>query len=149
MAKNTIYLGPADSANCHALRVEGLAVDAVLPGSLVKQITGGLTTSDKAATAFDSQVIVAEEYGSHVAQGVDDAYTIGDVCLGANLRSGEFANVRVATGNNIAVKGTALSSNGDGQFKIALTNGTEQILMYADEVVNVTADNTLVKARKA
>lgn len=149
MAKHTIYLGPADSANCHALRVEGLAVDAVLPGSLVKRTAGGLATSDKLATVFDSEVLVAEEYGSHVAQGVDDAYTIGDVCLSANLRSGEFANVRVATGNNILSKGTALSSNGDGQFKIAATGGTEQVLLYADEIVNVTANNTLVKARKA
>tara|TARA_R100000544_G_C2182737_1_gene37709 strand:+ start:40 stop:489 length:450 start_codon:yes stop_codon:yes gene_type:complete len=149
MAKNTIYLGPADSANCHALRVEGLAVDAVLPGSLVTQTAAGIATSAKAATAFDSQVLVAEEYGSHVDQGVNDAYTIGDVALSVNLRSGEFANVRVATGNNITTKGTALSSNGDGQFKIAATDGTEQILMYADEVVNVAANNTLVKARKA
>lgn len=149
MAKHKIYLGPADDGHCHALRVEGLAVDAVLPGTLVKRVAGGLETSDKAATVFDSEVLIAEEYGSHVGQGVDDAYTIGDVCLSANLRSGEFANVRVATGNNLTSKGIALSSNGDGQFKIAATDGTEQVLLYADEIVNVTADNTLVKARKA
>lgn len=149
MAKHKIYLGPADSANYHALRVEGLAVDAILPGALVKQTASGLATSDKAATVFDSQVLIAEEYGAHVDQGVDTAYTIGDTAISVDVRSGEFVNVRVATGNNILAKGTALSSNGDGQFKIAATGGTEQVLLYADEIVNVTADNTLVKARKA
>lgn len=149
MAKHTIYLGPADSANCHALRVEGLAVDAVLPGTLVKQTAAGLATSDKAATVFDSQVLIAEEYGAHVGQDVGTAYPIGGVCLSVDLRSGEFANVRVATGNNLTAKGIALSSNGDGQFKIAATDGTEQVLLYSDEIVNVTANNTLVKARKA
>lgn len=149
MAKHKIYLGPADSASYHALRVEGLADDAILPGSLVKRTATGLATSDKAATAFDSEVIVAEEYGAHVDHGVDDTYTVGDTALAVDVRSGEFVNVRVATGNNILSKGTGLSSNGDGQFKIAATDGTEQILLYADEVVNVTADNTLVKARKA
>lgn len=149
MAKHKIYLGPADSANCHALRVEGLAVDAVLPGTLVKQTAAGLATSDKAATVFDSQVLIAEEYGAHVGQDVGTAYPIGGVCLSVDLRSGEFANVRVATGNNLTAKGIALSSNGDGQFKIAATGGTEQVLLYSDEIVNVTANNTLVKARKA
>lgn len=149
MAKHKIFLGPADSGAPHALRVEGLAVDAVLPGSLVKQVAGGLETSDKAATVFDSQVLIAEEYGAHVGQDVDTAYTIGDVCLSVNLRSGEFVNVRVATGSNLTAKGIALSSNGDGQFKIAATDGTEQVLLYSDEIVNVTANNTLVKARKA
>lgn len=149
MAKNKIYLGPADAANCHALRVEGLAVDGFLPGTLVKRTASGLAATDKAATVFDSEALIAEEYGSHVDQGVDTAYTIGDTAISVNVRSGEFVNVRVATGQNITSKGTALSSNGDGQLKIALTNGTEQILFYADEVVNTTANNTLVKARKA
>ena len=149
MAKNKIYLGPADAANCHALRVEGLADDAILPGTLVKRTATGLATSDKAATVFNSETIIAEEYGAYVDLGVDDTYTVGDTALAVDVRSGEFVNVRVATGQNITTKGTALSSNGDGQFKIAATDGTEQVLLYADEIINVTVNNTLVKARKA
>ena len=33
--KRKIWVGPADGANCKPLIVEGLAVDAITPGSLV------------------------------------------------------------------------------------------------------------------
>lgn len=154
MAKRTIYLGPADNGDQSALHVEGAAVDAFLPGTLLKQTASGLATSDIAATDFSNECIVAREYGDHVEQGVDDAYTIGDVALGVVARSGEFLNVRVAAGQDITAKGTPLSSNGDGTLKIATVPATvgatsEQVLFYADEIVNTGGSAALVQVRKA
>ena len=63
------------------------------------------------------------------------------------VKSGEFVNVRVATGQTIVV-GTALSSNGDGALKVAVTDGTQQILFYAEEAVT-TSGVTLVTVSKA
>ena len=154
MAKRKIYLGPIDNGSESALHIEGAAVDAFLPGTLLKQTASGLETSDIAATDFSSECLVAEEYGDHVGQGVDDAYTIGDNALAVIARSGEFLNVRVAAGQNITAKGTPLSSNGDGTLKIATVPATvgatsEQILFYADEIVNTGGAVALVRVRKA
>lgn len=154
MAKRKIWAGPADSSNCHPLLVEGLVVDAFLPGTLVTQETTGLATSTKAATLFSSECLIAVEQGSHVGAEITTAYTIGDTGKAAQARSGEFFNVMVADGNNILKDGTPLSSNGDGTLKIATVPATvgatsEQILFYSREVVNVSGADALVLAVKA
>jgi len=147
MAKNTIYLGPADTTSQFPLNVEGLAQATFLPGTEVVYNASGLTTSALADTSTIDQVFIAREYGDHVEQPISTAYTVGDVALAVQLRSGERANVRVATGNNITVLKTALTRNGDGQFKIAEAGDVP--LLYADEIINVNADNTLVTVTKA
>ncbi len=146
--KRKIWVGPADSGTTNPLSIEGVAGTVISPGFLVEQTTAGLSASNNAATVFNSQAIVALEYGNHTGQTVEVDYAVGDYVLAAQARSGEFFNVMVNTGNNITARGTALSSNGDGTLKIAVTDGTEQILFYADEVINVTAD-ALVLCRKA
>ena len=50
------------------------------------------------------------------------------------------SSIIVASGNNITKKGVALTRNGSGKLQIAATDGSEQILAYSDEVVNVTSD---------
>ncbi len=147
--KNKIWLGPADGSNAKALLVEGQADDAIIPGSLVERTSTGLATSDNVATVFNSEVLVAIEEGSHRGGTVTTPYTVGDVAMAAKLRSGEFVLVRVAAAQNITVTGTPLSSNGDGTAKIALTDGTEQILLYAEEVINTGGSVALVVASKA
>jgi hypothetical protein len=152
MAKNTIYLGPIDQFD-HALHVEGLAVDAFLPGTLVKRVAGGLETTDKAATVFDNELLVAREKGEGEGQSVTTAYTIGDTALAVKLRSGEMVYARVADAQAITAKGTPLSSNADGTLKIAVVPATvgatsEQILFYAEEVIT-TSGVELVKVSAA
>lgn len=149
MSRNKIYVGAADSSTFKHHLVEGKAVDAILPGTLVKQTAAGLATSDKLATVFDSEALVAIEQGAHVGAEITTAYTIGDTAMAAQARSGEFFLVSVAAGQNITSKGVGLSSNGDGSLKIALTNGTEQILFYSDEIVNTGGAAALVLVRKA
>lgn len=149
MSRNKIYVGAADCATYKHHLVEGLAVDAIVPGTLVKQTAAGLATSDKAATVFDSEALVAIEQGAHVGAEIDTPYTVGDTAMAAQARSGEFFLVSVAAGQNITSKGVGLSSNGDGSLKIAATDGTEQILFYSDEIVNTGGAAALVLVRKA
>ena len=146
MAKQKIYLGQADGSATPTL-VEGLAVDAIVPGSLVERGASGLSTSNNAATVFNSECLVAQEIGSGRGAEITTAWTIGDTAQAVKVKSGEFVNVRVATGQTIVV-GTALSSNGDGTLKLAITDGTEQILFYAEEAVT-TSGVTLVTVSKA
>ena len=63
MAKQKIYLGQADGSATPTL-VEGLAVDAIVPGSLVERSASGLSTSNNLATVFNSECLVAQEIGS-------------------------------------------------------------------------------------
>jgi hypothetical protein len=148
MAKRKIHLGPVDGS-AKALYVEGLVVDAFLPGTLLKQTASGLETSDIADSAFNSECIVAKEISESEGGLITTAYTIGDTAAGVVVRSGEFANVRVAASQNITTKGTALASNGDGTLKIAATDGTDQVLFYSDEIVNTGGSVALVTVRKA
>ena len=149
MAKRKIYLGPIDNGVNGPLIVEGLAVDAFTPGELLEQTASGLATSNNAATVFNSECLVATEIPESEGGTISTAYTIGDTAEAVAVRSGEFVNVVVAAAQNITSKGVALSSNGDGTLKIALTNGTEQVLFYSDEIVNTGGAAALVTVRKA
>ena len=146
MAKQKIFLGQADGSATPTL-VEGLAVDAIVPGSLVERGASGLSTCNNAATVFNTEALVAQELGSGRGGDITTAYTIGDTAQAIKVKSGEFVNVRVATGQTIVV-GTALSSNGDGTLKVAATDNTQRILFYAEEAIT-TSGVTLVTVSKA
>ena len=146
MAKQKIFLGKADGSATPTI-VEGLAVDAIVPGSQVERGASGLSTCNNAATVFNTEALVAQELGSGRGGEITTAYTIGDTAQAVKVKSGELVNVRVATGQTIVV-GTALSSNGDGTLKVAATDNTQQILFYAEEAVT-TSGVTLVTVSKA
>lgn len=141
------------SDSCPAKTQEGIALENdILPGMLVELATvsnvTGFQKSDDAATVFGPQLVVAD-YNFIQAGTVDDAWTQNETMIARQVRPDEYVNVLVAAGNNITIRGTGLSSNGDGTFKIALTNGTEQVKLIADEVINVTGTAQLVRARGA
>ena len=148
MAKRKIYLGPLDGgAEGRVLKVEGTAADAFLPGTLVERTGTTLATSNNAATVFNSECLIAREVPESEGGTIETAVTVGDTAEAIVLRSGEFANVRVATGQTV-VLGSPLASNGAGLLRIAAVDGSEQILFYANEVITTT-DTTLVEVRKA
>jgi hypothetical protein len=154
MAKRKIYLGAINSGLNGPLIAEGLAVDAFTPGELLVQTASGLATASAAATVFGAQCLIAKEISESEGGTIATAYTIGDTAEAIVARSGEFLNVAVAAGNNITSKGTPLSSNGDGTLKIAATPATvgatsEQVLFFADEIINTGAAVALVQVRKA
>ena len=146
--KRVIYVGPADGANHKPLNVEGKAISAAtLPGTVVQQVATGLQTNAQAAIVFGGLLLVADK-DEQRTRSVDDAWTQDENLVAIQPRSGEFVNILVASGNNITTRNTALTRNGAGLLAIAATDGTEDIVAYSDEIVNVTAD-ALVRCRIA
>jgi len=146
MAKRKIWAGPADGANCKPLIVEGLVVDDFAAGELLVQSASGLATSALASTVLGQEAIVAHEIGAGIGGTIDTLATVGDTGFGIAVRSGEFVNVRSAIANYTS-KGAALTSNGNGQVKIA--GAADDKIFYIDEIINVTVAGTLIRARKA
>lgn len=141
--KRTIF---QDQEQLHA--IEGEALGDIRPGALVAQAAGGLDESAQAATVFGAQPLFAD-YNFLQAGDVDTDWPEGSWVVARQLPSNKIANVLVAAGQNITARGTALASNGDGTLKIAETDGTEQVLCYADEIINTGASATLVRVRGA
>ena len=136
--KRVIYVGPADHGHAgKPLNVEGEALGVVRPGALCAEAATGIDESAVAATVFGSSRLFADK-DQQRTKTVDDDWVINENMVAMRARSGEFFNVLVATGQNITKSGTGLSSNGDGTLKIALTNGTEEILAHSDEIINTS-----------
>ena len=146
MAKRKIWAGPADGANCKPLIVEGLVIDDFSAGELLVQSASGLATTALAGTVLGQECLIAHEIGAGVGGDIDTKATVGDTGQAIAVRSGEFVNVRSAIANYTS-KGTALTSNGDGTFKIA--GAADDKILYIDEIINVTVAGTLIRARKA
>lgn len=154
--KRVIYVGPADgSAFAHPLTVEGIATEAgILPGSVLDfaAAAAGLELADDAATVFGKQPIVADK-DSSASGSVDTAWTINENMVGLKLRSGEYFNVLVITGQ-VLQRGTPLARSATpGALKIAVTPATvgvtsEEIFGFSDEVVT-TAATQLVRVYAA
>jgi hypothetical protein len=144
--KRVIYAGPADGSNHKPLNVEGLAVSAVLPGTILKETAAGLDANDKAATVFGERLLVADK-DQQRTKSVDDAWTVGESMVAIAPRSGEFMNVLVATAQALIV-GTALARNGAGLLVIAATGGTVEIAAYSDETIT-TSGTELVRVTPA
>ena len=144
LGKRVIYAGPAGEG---ALMVEGIALDAVVPGSLVTSVATGIQTSADASTVFGTLPLFANKDELR-SRSVDDAWTINESMVAIQPKSGEFINALVATGQTITKVGTGLASNGDGTLKIAAVNGTDAVICYSDEIVTTTA-TTLVRVRVA
>lgn len=144
MAKNTIFAGGVDTNR--PIVDEAVCGAIILPGKAMLKSSGSFTLST--VNGEGGAMYIAAE--NSMKQGtVDDTYASGETVKAFYPRPGEMYNVRVATGNNITAKDTPLTVNAAGRFRIALTDGTEEVLAYADEVVNVAADDVLVRVRWA
>ena len=150
LGKRVIFVGPADGSNHKPLNVEGVCTEAgILPGSVIDfaAADAGLELNDDAATVFGKLFMVADK-DQQQSKSVDAAWTLNENMVGIQPRSGEFVNVRVITGQAL-VKGTPLSRSATpGALKIAVTDGTEDIVAHADETVTTTATQ-LVAVRVA
>lgn len=146
-SKTLVWRGSATAANRQPLLIEGIALDAMLPGTLVEVTATGIQTSDNAATVFDLTPTLANRDVMR-QKNMDETWVLNDSMQAVEFRSGEFGTARVAAGQDITKRRTALSSNGDGTLKIAATDGTEQILFYSDEIINTGGSVTLVYVYK-
>jgi len=150
LGKRTIFVGPADGANHKPLNLEGVATEAAAPGSVMDYAaaSAGFELMDDAATVFGKPLLVADK-DQQRTKSVDDAWTVDENMVVIQPRSGEFLNVLCITGQAL-VRGTALTRSAatPGALVIAATDGTEEILCYADEIVT-TAATQLVRVRVA
>lgn len=147
---NKIFAGPAGKI---PVLVEGVVADAFTPGQLLERtVSSGVTqlaTTNNASTTFGNETLIAKEVPSTLGGHIDTAWTVGDTGESIAAETGDFVYLSIAATQNILRKGTPLASNGDGNFKIAATDGTEQIYAFTDEINNVTAAGTLVLCRIA
>jgi hypothetical protein len=151
IGKRVIYVGGAGDNNSTPRNVEGEAVSAVLPGTLLAESASGLDASAASATTT-SQLPLFADKDQLKSKSVDDAWTINQNMVAILGRSGDFLNVLVATGQTLSI-GEALVSNGAGLL-IAATDvvddagGSQHIICYSDEALT-TSGTTLVRVRIA
>lgn len=121
------------------LKIEGKATTADIKGGmLLSTSASGFAKQATAATAFGQMPIVADK-NYLTNKDIDDAHALNENITAFQPKSGERYNVMVVTGQALT-KGKALSRSATaGALKIALTDGTEEIVCYADEVVTTTA----------
>lgn len=116
------------------------ATATVLPGMSVIHTATTLTDNTNASTVFGYPHLIAD-YDILHGKTVDDLWVLGDNLIARELPQGKKANVIIAAGNNITARGIALTSNGDGKFKIANTADLDYVLCYSDEIINAVADS--------
>jgi len=145
VGKRVIFVGPAGSGNCKPLNVEGLAVAAVAPGTLMATSASGLAASAAAATVFGTLPLFADKDQMR-SKSVDDNWTINENMVAIQPRSGEVLNVLVATAMTLVV-GDPLVSNAAGLLVKGTGAGTQSVIMIADEAITTTA-TTLVRAKR-
>lgn len=147
-SKTLVWRGSASAANMQPNLFEGIAIDSMLPGTLLDVKATGLETSAQVATTAGAKPIFANRDVMR-QKNMDVAWVIAESMQAVEFRSGEFGTVRVAAAQNITKRRTALSSNGDGTLKIAVTPVTvgatsEEIICYSDEIINTGGSVGLV-----
>ncbi len=90
IGKRVIFVGPADGSNHKPLHVEGKAVAASQPGSVVGRSAAGLTNVTDATGDFTEQFLVVDKDQMR-SKSVDDNWTINENMVAIAPRSGEFA----------------------------------------------------------
>lgn len=146
--KTLVWRGNVAGADCQPLLIEGICLDAMLPGTLVSVAATGVGTSAQVATTAGALPIFANRDVMR-QKNMDAAWVANDSMQAVEFRSGEFGCVRVAAGQDITKRRTPLSSNGDGTLKIAVTPVTvgvtsEEIICYSDEIINTGGAVALV-----
>lgn len=119
----------------------------LLPGTMVEIASGEFVAATADGIADQGLIL---DYDMLRAGTVDDLWEDNEWVIARQVVSGALVNVRVATGQTV-VRGSPLVSNGDGQLRV-LNSGAataEVPIMYAEEAITTTADNTLVRARGA
>jgi hypothetical protein len=127
----TITLGGQNVPSQHEAKAGG----AITPGHLLRGPTadGEVLVHNQADNLAEG--LIAREFDL-TGRGIDDAYAQNDQVLYSVFRNGDWAYMILASGQNVA-KGALLTSNGNGQLKVA--GSTSFVVGRALEAVNATA----------
>lgn len=141
---NKIFAGPVRDPLPQVKELPAAA--AIVPGSvIIDDGTGEFDVHDTAG-ARGAHYVAQDNY--LVMKGTDDAYTIGDVCIGLIPNDGEHYRVLLATANDVT-EGDPLSSLGDGTVGIAGATSGDEVLFFAAETYNNnTGSDQLITVRK-
>lgn len=145
LGKRVIFVGPADDANHKPLNVEGVAIAATRPGTMMTQSSSGLAVSTSAATVTQ-QLLVADK-DQQRSKSVDDNWTINDNMVAISPRSGEFFNGLVLSAKALAI-GDPMTRNTAGLLIVNTATSSQQTMCFCDEVITATATNELARMRK-
>jgi hypothetical protein len=143
--KNSIFVGGVGRVK---QTIEGVAQSAFKPGQLLARgAAGAIDVTSKAATTFGNEFLVCDDQAQSLGGSTSTAVTNGDTVEAINVNCGDLVLLSFANGQNVTAKGLPVASNGDGDFKLGATDGSEQIFAVTEEVINVTAAGTLVLCR--
>lgn len=145
--KQTIWVGPADGSNHKPLNVEGIAGLVIAPGSSVVSVGAGLTLATTANKDFSKTFLVADK-DQQRSKTVNDDWAAGENVVAIQPRSGEFFNALVITSQAITVGDALAVSSTAGGLKLAASDGSDDVVAYADETITTTATQ-LVRCVKA
>jgi len=143
MAKNTIFRG--DVSITRPVQVEGIASAALTPGHLVFKGSGEYSVHATDGGGAGVRLYVVDK-NTLLQQSVSETWASGDTALAYEPRPGERYNMVVAASQDITAVDTALASNGDGTLRIAVV-GTDDVICYADEIINTGASAALVNVK--
>ena len=139
---NKIFAGPVTQVTPQVRELPA-ADGNIKPGHLIVVSSGKFTRAG--ATTIGKVWIAQDNYLA--LKGVDDAYAADDVVIGMEPLDEQFFNVRVATGNNLAI-GTPLTPAANGALAIASTS--DLVVAYSEEAYNNnTGSEQLVRVRPA
>lgn len=143
MAKNTVFVARAtDNTPPESEALAGAA--GILPGMLLIKSAGEFIQHN---VAGEGGMAYIANMNASVQGQINDAYADGETVNAYEPRPHDYYHVRIAVGQNITAKDTPLTSNGDGYLRVALTNGTEEVIAYADEIADFTSESGLLRVK--
>ena len=143
---NKIFAGPVGEQPSRAKPL--LAATDMGAGFLVERQTTPTkyTLSTTAATVQEQEFLVTIDEGETSGRGVNGITPANDSVEPLQPQSGQLVQLRFATGNNITTLGVPVTTAAAaGRFALA-TDG-DKVFAYAQEIKNVTANDTLVLCR--
>lgn len=145
---NRIFAGPAGSYPSKAAPL--VAGAEIGMGYLVERQTDPTeyNLSTAAATVLEQEFLVTGDEGETSGLGVSDTYAAGETIEPLQPKSGQLVWLRFATGNNVTKKGMPVTTAAAaGRFALAAAGN--KVFAHTEQVINVTANDTLVLCRKA
>lgn len=145
---NRIFAGPAGS---YPSKAAPLAAGAVIGmGYLVERQTDATkyNLSAALATVQEQEFLVTADEGETSGLGVTGTYAAGETIEPLQPTSGQLFHLRFAAGNNVTAKGLPVTTAAAGG-RFALAAAGNKVFAHTEQVINVTANDTLVLCRKA